>query len=185
MGLTQGNCSLPKSLCRFGGMIALPVRTKCMRLFALKSAFPARDVVDLEPGDYRLLRLMVLRRCGQVHEPHQGDKLEMIARAAAEPSDTEAEYGTFERLYRQEGDSLQLSSDPKRYKEDKSFGTLLLPDSYWRYAAAHPQVKPNQVNEWSIPLPDELIQAIREALKAEKTLKDKPAAKADAIKGDG
>ena len=40
-------------------------------------------------------------------------------------------------------------------------------------------------NKWTIPLPDELIGAVRKALKAETGRPDKPAAKAEAIKGSG
>ncbi len=42
-----------------------------------------------------------------------------------------------------------------------------------------------QANEWTIPLPDELIQAVRNAIKTDKTINDKPAAKATASKVNG
>ncbi len=47
------------------------------------------------------------------------------------------------------------------------------------------KARAGQPNEWTIPLPEELIQAVRNALKADKTPKDEPAVKGEAIKGTG
>ena len=37
------------------------------------------------------------------------------------------------------------------------------------------EARPGQVNEWTIPLPDELIKAVRAALKVDPAAKAKPA----------
>jgi hypothetical protein len=43
---------------------------------------------------------------------------------------------------------------------------LELPAAYWARLARSFEARPGQVNEWTIPLPDELIKAVRERLKA-------------------
>jgi hypothetical protein len=46
-------------------------------------------------------------------------------------------------------------------------GDLLeLPAAYWARLATSFEAQPGQVNEWTIPLPDELIKSVREKLKA-------------------
>ena len=57
----------------------------------------------------------------------------------------------------------------------------LLPDGvparkFWRGLKGHFELRAGQKNEWTIPLPPELAQAVREALKTEKAPNDnKPA----------
>ena len=50
-----------------------------------------------------------------------------------------------------------------------TFSTAMeLPDEYWSRLDNSFQARPGQINEWTIPLPDELIKAVRETLKAKK-----------------
>ncbi len=63
--------------------------------------------------------------------------------------------------------------------------TIDLPIEYWNRARNEFEAKPGKVNEWTIRLPDELIQAVRAALKADTTPKDKPAAKDETVKRNG
>ena len=68
----------------------------------------------------------------------------------------------------------------------KSAPTVEVPEEYWQRVNHALEAKPGQTNEWTIPLPDELIQAVREVLKAEKAAKDNErAARAKAIKANG
>ncbi len=53
-----------------------------------------------------------------------------------------------------------------------------LPSDYWQRVEASFVSRSGNTAEWTIPLPTELIQAVREALEAEKSNKEKPAAKA-------
>jgi hypothetical protein len=46
--------------------------------------------------------------------------------------------------------------------------TFRLPAEYWSELYNRFEARPGQVNEWTIPLPDELIKAVREKLKAKK-----------------
>jgi hypothetical protein len=45
---------------------------------------------------------------------------------------------------------------------------LVLPDDYWGTIATAFEARAGRVNEWTIPLPDELIATVRESLKAAK-----------------
>jgi len=53
--------------------------------------------------------------------------------------------------------------------------TLELPTEYWDQVDLGFDARLGQVNEWTVPLPDELIKAVREALKVDPTAKAKPA----------
>jgi hypothetical protein len=46
--------------------------------------------------------------------------------------------------------------------------TVQLPQEYWAKTASAFEARPGQVNEWTIPLPDELIEAVRKELKLSK-----------------
>ena len=41
---------------------------------------------------------------------------------------------------------------------------MTVPSSYWRQLEGSFSVRPGQVNEWTLPLPDELLNAVREQL---------------------
>ncbi len=49
-----------------------------------------------------------------------------------------------------------------------STAALELPDEYWSRLNDSFQARPGQINQWTIPLPDELIKAVREKLDTEK-----------------
>ncbi len=55
-----------------------------------------------------------------------------------------------------------------------SIPNLELPAVYWRDVQHRFEARSAEVNEWTIPLPDELINAVREALKVDPTAKAKP-----------
>jgi hypothetical protein len=55
-----------------------------------------------------------------------------------------------------------------------SRSTAELPADYWDKVDVAFEVRAGQVNEWTVPLPDELIQAVREALKQAASPKPKP-----------
>jgi hypothetical protein len=63
--------------------------------------------------------------------------------------------------------------------------SIILPENYWLEASKAFEVRSGQTNEWTIPLPDVLLRAVREALKAEKLPTEKPPAKAAANKENG
>jgi hypothetical protein len=55
-----------------------------------------------------------------------------------------------------------------------------VPPEYWQRVGNEFEAKPGTTNEWTIPLPDELILAVRSALEAKKGPKGKPPATAEA-----
>jgi hypothetical protein len=50
----------------------------------------------------------------------------------------------------------------------------VVPEDYWDKTVAHFEARPGQVNEWTVPLPDELIKAVRAALAADPGAKTNP-----------
>jgi hypothetical protein len=63
--------------------------------------------------------------------------------------------------------------------------TIKLPPEYWQKTNTDFVAAVGATNKWMLPLPDELIQAVRNALKAAKSPKEKSPAKADAAKANG
>ena len=63
--------------------------------------------------------------------------------------------------------------------------TIELSKAYWLRVDHEFEASPTQPNEWTIPLPDELVQAVREALKAENSRAPRPSAGTDAGKNQG
>jgi len=57
----------------------------------------------------------------------------------------------------------------------ESTPTLDLHSGYWREVDRRFEALPGQVNKWTVPLPDELIKAVREALKVDPTTTAKAA----------
>jgi hypothetical protein len=53
--------------------------------------------------------------------------------------------------------------------------TIELPAEYWDKVDLGFEARLGEVNEWTIPLPDELLKAVREALKVDPAAKKKPA----------
>ncbi len=63
--------------------------------------------------------------------------------------------------------------------------TVKLPEEYWRQRNLDLEARIGQPNDWTIPIPDELAQAVRKAIKAEKASAAKSAEKSDAVKSSG
>jgi hypothetical protein len=62
---------------------------------------------------------------------------------------------------------------------------IMLPPKYWQQLDTAFEARSGQPNEWTIPIPGELAQAAREALKADKSPKANPAEKSGANAGNG
>ena len=67
----------------------------------------------------------------------------------------------------------------------RSTPTIPISNEYWLRIDNAFEAKLGQNNEWTIPLPDELMQAVRDALKVEAAPKATPKEKSAAVKGDG
>jgi hypothetical protein len=119
---------------------------------------PPGALVEFESGSYRLISLMVMREL-----------------SAAEPG-------------RKRFERLAVAYPPENAPGHSGFYadiTIELPPKYWQKINADFVAAGGATNKWTIPLPDELIRAVRKALKAENSPTDKPAAKAEAIKSSG
>jgi hypothetical protein len=137
--------------------------------------------IEMDTGQYALSGLLVLRpsqlrgfrdglrRFAVLAVTEDSNNIAPRINWAAHPPDRKS----LEGLNGNSQSSVQVNS------------ALRLPSEYWLDLSKAFEVRSGQTNEWTIPLPNELIQAVREAIKAEKSPKDKPAAKADASKDNG
>jgi len=95
------------------------------------------DPVDWDTGDYQLMRLAVLRPIPAPPDKTDRTRFEVLA-------------------------VVHLPSQP-----GLGTPTVPTPEAFWQTQAAHFVARREHVNQWTIPLPDELIKAVREKLKAE------------------
>jgi hypothetical protein len=116
------------------------------------------ESLETEPGGYSLHSLIVLRHCESLKGPFEGEQLEVIAGAEADQSNLSG---------------ISIVDSSVRQTGNLSIKAVPVSPSYWCSLHARWQVAPGKVNEWIIPLPDELTKAVREALKADTAPKPK------------
>ena len=135
--------------------------------------------IEMETGRYGLSRLLVLRPVQpQAVEPGQR-RYKLLVAASAGNSEVVNHSLTLPNLKLLE--TMEGGDTPA---VRPTFG-LNLPRLFGPESKNHFEVRAGQTNEWAIPIPDELAQAVREALKAEKSPKAKPAEKAVSANGNG
>jgi hypothetical protein len=120
--------------------------------------------IEMEVGQYALSQLLVLRPSvnGELAPGQRGYDVLVITRdsAAPPPSDRVGhpdDGGNPERW-------RDSAFDPRPIKPP-----LELPELYWVELRKAFEARLGQPNEWAIPIPDELAQAVRDALKADKS----------------
>jgi hypothetical protein len=99
------------------------------------------DSVEWDAGNHRLMMLAILRRAPT--SPDRADKSQ------------------FDILAKAQAPSLSPSS--------RSWS--LLPETFWREKSATLVARPGRLDPWTIPLPEALIKAVREKLKADESSK--------------
>jgi hypothetical protein len=118
-----------------------------------------------EPGTYRFAELMVVR-------PHRGQDIEKGRRR----------FDVLASICSPGFDMWQIEGEPPHsgiigmpYSQGPWFRATQSPTSvtYWSDVVDKFEVRPGQVNEWTIPLPDELIKAVRTALKRDPSVEAK------------
>jgi hypothetical protein len=141
--------------------------------------------IEVETGNYGLYELIVLRpmqpKSRESLDPSQ-KRYELLVIASAFNSTRAVnrlvQPPKIEHLHRIGGSWIS--------KPTQSRFTTQLPPKYWQELEPAFEARSGQANEWTIPIPDELAQAVREALiKADKSLKASPEAKTGADTGNG
>ncbi len=139
---------------------------------------PAGALVDFDAGTYRLFGLMVLRQLPAVEPGRQ--RFERLVGAQNPAYSAAGRSGV--------NGAMRSRTQPKFDSERKRAGTrftIELPWEFWQRTDNDLVAHSGQANDWTITPPEELIRAVREAIKAEKKLEDKPAKKSEATKGAG
>ncbi len=138
--------------------------------------------VEMETGHYAISELLVLRPSrARDLEPGQR-RYEVLVAAVADQTQRyvsqipgPADVKTLEQMR-----GTVHNQVPSRLV----FG-ILLSREYWQELNDAFEARSGQPNDWTIPIPDELAQAVRDALKADKAPKAKPAEKSELAKGNG
>jgi hypothetical protein len=135
--------------------------------------------VELEAGTYELLALYVLRP-GPAQDAASRLRCFNLMVACRAPGSI----GTLHVDSKPPSKEFLETRDEKdQMKVRFSTPTIDLPQDYW--VRNKLLAIPGKTNDWTIPLPDELIEAVRAALKAEKAETDKSLPKVEGTNGNG
>ncbi len=128
------------------------------------------DHMELERGAFRLQRLIVLRPCSIAGAPLDRTRFEVLAHLSAGGESPLFAY----RGVRSPTDSglhLPAIAGP----DDEALEDGVAAPNFWKQMRGRFEARPDQKNEWKIPIPDELAQAVRKALKKDGSPKPAPA----------
>jgi hypothetical protein len=116
------------------------------------------DEVAIEEGCFLLRELVVLRPYGGQNAAVKRDRLEVLAHTGATET---SEFGVTTYTTDADDGNGPLGSPWPLHDFN---GRVAVPRSYWRQLEGHFLVRSGQVNEWPLPLPDELTSFVRERL---------------------
>jgi hypothetical protein len=157
----------------------------------LEKAKPGLAALDFEIGTYGLSELIVLRpRQARVVSPGRREFDLLVAvraphyirriHVALEPPSKKDFLRTRSPMITGATDGRGRGASYTDFTD--STPTIELPKEFWRRVDRAYEASPGKSNEWTIPLPGELIQAVRQALKAEQSRPDGPTANTEAGK---
>ena len=150
--------------------------TRSLPIFVRRVLQSGPNGLEFEEGGYRLTRLIILRPRPLQSEKFKGERFDLIAHAESVSSFALPVYQCEEFPDEVEPDRSQS----RELDADKKIGRVLLSPSYWREAEPFGEgvrrefeVEAGTVNQWTIPLPDELTKAIRDRLNLKQPAKAK------------
>jgi hypothetical protein len=142
----------------------------------LRQVQETSEALKWEPGTYALNELIVIRPTRSKDVETGRKRFDVLARVYADgvqhgvqfrqaaPTSTELDRGYFEMAGFNDGAGM--------WGEFNALApTIELPAKYWTKQASGFEIRAGQVNEWTIPLPDELIKVVREKLKNDEPAK--------------
>jgi hypothetical protein len=143
--------------------------------FHSQNARSEPDAVAMDPGSFLVRRLIVVRPCARRNKAIKGERFAVLAQIGETNGD--------------QFDVQIYSCDPQSGMDCVGFGGRLtgikggvaVAPSYWRQLEGRFSVRPGQVNDWTLPLPEELINAVRQQLEAKEDLEPTDPVAAQAI----
>lgn len=146
-------------------------------------------MANLEVGNYELIELLVLRPVLSSDIEEGVRRFSLLAavrprfcvrnlhKRSKAPTKVEQKAESYTRVgvWKVEG----VATGP--FSRD----TVELPRKFWAADKNRFEVKSGDMNDWTIPLPDELVQAVRAALKADNAEKNKSVPKVEGTSGNG
>jgi hypothetical protein len=126
------------------------------------------DAVAMELGSYVPESLIALRPIARQNAAKKGERFEVVTHAAAYAGTLSCEV----KSYALDPDVRDSSPATTTFSLTTFKGGVTVAPSYWSQPECQFSVRPGQVNEWTLPLPQELIDVVRERLQR----KEKPQA---------
>jgi hypothetical protein len=135
-----------------------------------ESLSPASETVNFAAGDYRLARLLVLRPVAKQPTDCPAKRFDFIAQLVPHSGTPDpARMHIFHLEMAPTRKNPLLDNQNRRTSEQY----MAFPPAYRSLIKGRFQVRGGHANEWVIPLPDELINTVREHFKPDATAKSK------------
>jgi len=131
------------------------------------------DTVDLAAGDYHLDRLIVLRPVTPPKPDVPAERFDFIAQVLHPDSDAAGQNPSELVVFNLVTEPSGIIDSTPSYSYWTPFKNILFPSSYGSLTKGRFTARMGQVNEWVIPLPDELIKVVRDKVKVAWTPKRK------------
>jgi hypothetical protein len=129
------------------------------------------EFVELERGSFQLQSLIVMRPCRIAEAPVRATRFEVLAHLS--PNGKSPPAVVYREMQSPTDSGLHLPTIAGVGDERLEDGVAA--PTFWKQMRQRFEVRPDQKNEWKIPIPDELAQAVREALKKDGSPKPAPA----------
>jgi hypothetical protein len=159
-------------------------------LIELKPSSAARE---FEIGTYGISELIVLQPSQSTDVPAGRRRFDLLVAVRARDRDrriylaskppSEVDFKPLRTIMAYDFDSRRVGHSTTEHIS--TIPTIPLPVEFWMRVNNGFEAKAGKSNAWTITLPDELIRAVREALKAKKSPAAMPPDKADTVKSNG
>jgi len=131
------------------------------------------DTVNFAAGDYRLNRLIVLRPVTVAKPDFPAERFDFIAQSLHRHSDTDGLNPHEMQIYVVETPPSGKLGPPNYGNLIQRVNNMVFSSSYRSLTKGRFKARTGRVNEWVIPLPEELIKVVRDKLKAGAAAKTK------------
>jgi len=129
--------------------------------------------VNFAAGDYRLNRLIVLRPVTVAKPDFPAERFDFIAQSLHRHSDTDGLNPHEMQIYVVETPPSGKLGPPNYGNLIQRVNNMVFSSSYRSLTKGRFKARTGRVNEWVIPLPEELIKVVRDKLKAGAAAKTK------------
>lgn len=124
------------------------------------------ESVAIEPATLVLRRLIVLRSIGPEDKGLTGERFGALAHTAFPVVKKESPFFQHDVRYYSTGPDFDGEPLGPGWPLRDFRGSVAIAPEYWRKLEGHFVVRAGQVNDWTLPLPEELLNVVRESIRS-------------------